>query len=203
MLEVNFDENKNLENDIRNSKLKKSEMNIYKILSMFFITMAVLFVLTYESYLYNILEKICIILPTTIITTGFYTVMGCFGDIANETAKKRSIESLKSIVKVLSKNKIKTNVDELSNSIIIKKTNNTKIVKNNDTVREVSKIKTVNKYYLFKDNDSKIQGLLEKKESIHTYDNFSTNLNYYILEKEDLDYLSNNEKKVKKLVKRN
>lgn len=201
MFEVNFNNDKDLEREIKNYNIKKKELNVYKILKVFFATMAVFFILTYDDTIYNMFKNFTVIFPASILVTAFYTVMEVFNDMANDFAKRKSNKSLNDVVNKLSNNKVKTNTNKLSNSVIIKKTNSTRVVTNNDNIKNVSKTKTINKYYLFLDDNSNLQGLLERKQIVRSNDNNEENLNYYILENNDLNELSNKVKKVKKLVR--
>ena len=118
------------------------------------------------------------------------TIIGSLGICLNELRiLNRDIKNdkkLNNVIEILENSNIKTNLNNLSKSVVLEDVIFTEEVPSDKLIS--------NNCYVFKDNDGNLQGLLE--------DDSSKEIKYYTLGRDEIKKLVEYSPKVKKLVKR-
>ena len=201
MYEVNFDENTNIEKDIKTIKKERKQFSYIKVLlAILVIVISVPLYLKLVSTA-TILAKGLFLLVNFIVEAGLLITFDEISEYITNVKKNKARNNLKEITKVLSQNKINTNTKELENSVILNNNKKTTIEVSEDEDEIINIEEIIDKYYLFLDKDSNIQGILQRE--ITTIDNESDDIDnkYYILEEQDIKTLEHKVTKVKKLVR--
>jgi len=195
MYEVKFNKEPNIKKDIE-TNIKTRKKLIFK---NFLLQIAIMFVGTSIG---GVIASIIMTKPLSfmiivsnslflsgcyLITSVLYTVVDM---IVNYCSKTKANHDLEDVVITLAENNINTNVNRLTNSIVLE--NSTKRTKEtvNDGVK-LSEEKELNEtYYWFLDNNSNICGLLEQNNN-HTINNDTeSDTKFYLLEDEDISSLN-------------
>lgn len=201
MYEVKFDENTNIEKDIKTIKKERKQFSYIKVLlAILVIVISVPLYLKLVSTA-TILAKGLFLLVNFIVEAGLLITFDEISEYITNVKKNKARNNLKEITKVLSQNKINTNTKELENSVILNNNKKTTIEVSEDEDEIINIEEIIDKYYLFLDKDSNIQGILQRE--IATIDNESDDIDnkYYILEEQDIKTLEHKVTKVKKLVR--
>lgn len=200
MFEVNFNENTNIEKNIKTIKKEgKSNSYIKLLISSIILVISMTFFLK-VSLTNTLLAKGMIIIVNALIATGAYMCCEIIDNIICNIRKNKAKKNLKEISNILAQNKINTNTKELANSVILNNSKKTTIEVSEDKEYTINSEEIKDKYYLFLDKDSNIQGILERTTTVKKEENLKDN-KYYILEEPDIKTLEPKVTKVKKLVK--
>lgn len=120
------------------------------------------------------------------IVTFFGSIVLFINEMRLLNRNKKNDKKLNSVIEALETSNIKTNLKNLSKSIVLEN------VMINDNVPDDRLIS--NNCYIFKDNDGNLQGLLE--------DDSMKEKQYYTLEKEEVKRVVESSAKAKKLIRR-
>lgn len=202
MYEVNFDEIINIEKDIKNIKNPKKSNLIIKVLATNIVIIVSSCILAKFIPVGTLLEKGMFVLISSLIGTGTYMAIDIFETIMNNIKKNKAKNQLRNVTNVLSQNKIDTNIKELTNSVIINNNKKVIIETSEDEIKNINIEEVNDKYCLFLDNDSQIQGILQRKTKTKNNEAISEDNNYYVLEELDLESFYPKVTEVKKLVKK-
>lgn len=204
MFEFKFDNQENykgLEKDIQNYNRKDSIPYISKIgvSSVFGAALGTLATTLNTS---SIDPAISIATGVVVGTILSGTLFEAITKLVEKSKKNKAKNSLEIIADSCEKNNVKTNSDNLAKSIIIKQSS--KEVKEVTDEGEVnSKESIVNdNYYLFLNNNEELCGILERETINKNNDETFNDINYYILENNDIKQLEDRVVQVKKLVRK-
>lgn len=122
--------------------------------------------------------------------------------MVNTSKRNKAKNNLEVIVNGCEKNDVKTNTDNLSESIIIKQSN--KEMKEVIDEGEVNSRESIinDNYYLFLNENEELCGILERQTINKNNDETFDNTCYYILEDTDIDPLEKRITPVKKLIRK-
>lgn len=147
--------------------------------------------------------------PAISITTGVIvgtilsgTLFEAITKLIEKSKKNKAKVNLEIITDSCQKNNVKTNSDSLAKSIIIKQSS--KEAKEVIDEGEVNSKETIinDKYYLFLNNTEELCGILERETINKNNEETFNDINYYILENNDIKQLEDRVVQVKKLVRK-
>lgn len=198
MFEINLERKKSIKKDIENKNYENRKMKNHNIIMTGILIYCIAaFLIAHKTGNFNLL------FATPIVSGGsvIYLYLDTITSFAREAKAHNNIIKLS---KELQKNNVKTSAYALSNSVIINQTSKVIKEKTDEDINYTDTEKINDTYYLFLDNDSKIQGLLERKTHTKSSNKEIPNVNetkYYILEQNEIETLENRVSPVKKLVK--
>lgn len=212
MKEVEFGQEKlSIKQDIENCKKRKNntffktpKLYINSLLMTIAVLATGLGTLNYVDIL--TLNNILLIVTSALTTgIGYLTLETLFVTIKNKKItnnKNKSLVNLENLTEQLSELNIKTNPNEIINSVIIEDLYKKTEEKRNDTEESVTIKENFETVYLFLDENSNNCGLLEVENTTTFNDEEPVTLtDYYILEDEDLKEYNDKVVKVRKLIK--
>lgn len=195
MFEIKLDDNNNIKKDIHSIKSNKnSERKNGIVMGILFVYTLISFIIANRFGIFWPLENVYIVCFAGLIYNSIDSLI-------SYVKGERSYKKIRKLAEHLDKTNIKTTADEISNSVIIEKSKKLDKEIQDDKVTKKEREVTKDTYILFLDNDSNIQGLLEKDTTTYTQKDKIKNRQYYILEQEDIEQLEDRVTKVKKLVK--
>lgn len=122
--------------------------------------------------------------------------------LTNSYKRNKAKKNLEIIANNCRKNNLLTNSINLSESIIIKKSNKESKIVTDEDITTSKELIVNDSYYLFLDNKEQLSGILERKSSNSNNNETFEETSYYILENEDIKPLENRLLQVKKLVRK-
>lgn len=196
MFEVRFNKEKNIKKDITANKKKKNINNKHTII------MSAILLYTIVGFLVGKYYNEFWILNSFPIVCFAGLTYNWIDTIVIYIKSEKGFKNTCNLVDELEKENIYTTASNLLNSVIIEKSKKTiKELQDDDNEKTYELEKTNDTYYLFLDNNSSIQGILERNINISNTDEESEDKQYFILEQEDICKLEDRVSKVKKLVK--
>lgn len=204
MYEFKFDNQENyngIEKDIKNYNIKNNTPTIAKIAisSVFGAILASVATLLNTSGINPIISISAGVITGAVLSS---TIIELTTKAINTSKKNKAKSHLELIANSCEKNNIKTNSNNLSESIIIKQTNK-ELKETTDEGKITSKELVINdNYYLFLDNNEELCGILERNTVTKNNEESFDNTSYYLLENNDINKLENRVVKVKKLTKK-
>lgn len=204
MFEFKFDNQENykgIEKDIQNYNKKDNIPFISKVgvCSVFGATLGTLATTLNTSGINSAISIATGVVAGTVLSGTLFELVTKMVNISKRNKAKNNLEL---IVNGCEKNDVKTNTDNLSESIIIKQSN--KEMKEVIDEGEVNSRESIinDNYYLFLNENEELCGILERqtinKNNNETFDNTC----YYILEDTDIEPLEKRITPVKKLIRK-
>ena len=204
MYEVNFEENLNLETTIDDSKQEKGK--IFTLPYLMVILSAICASLAAISYfdlhlIYDSTQLLIGTLAINGIVDGALLLSKIIINSSISAKKKKSKARLSKVASVLSNHNIKTKAKELSESVLFERVSmltETTIDEDLTTTKDDTQ---EDKCFVFLDQDSEVQGLLERTITIEQDKEKTIETKYYVLEEPELKEVRPRVEMTKKLVK--
>lgn len=205
MYEVNFEENLNLESTIDNSNKEKEKLFTFPYLMLILGTISVSLSAIGYFDLHLIYDSTQLLIGTLAINgiiDGGILLSKVIINSSISSKKKKSKTKLSKVVSTLGNHNIKTNIRELSNSVLLERVNmltETTIDEDLTTTRDNTQ---EDKCFVFLDSSSEIQSLLERTITIEQDKDKTSETKYYVLEEPELREVVPRVEMVKKLVRK-
>lgn len=204
MFEFKFDNQENykgIEKDIQNYNKKDNIPFISKVgvCSVFGATLGALATTLNTSGINPAISIATGVVAGTILSGTLFELVT---KMVNTSKRNKAKNNLELIVNGCEKNDVKTNTDNLSESIIIKQSN--KEMKEVIDEGEVNSRESIinDNYYLFLNENEELCGILERQTINKNNDETFDNTCYYILEDTDIEPLEKRITPVKKLIRK-
>lgn len=204
MFEFKFDNQENykgIEKDIQNYNKKDNIPFISKVgvCSVFGATLGALATTLNTSGINPAISIATGVVAGTILSGTLFELVT---KMVNTSKRNKAKNNLEVIVNGCEKNDVKTNTDNLSESIIIKQSN--KEMKEVIDEGEVNSRESIinDNYYLFLNENEELCGILERQTINKNNDETFDNTCYYILEDTDIEPLEKRVTPVKKLIRK-
>ena len=204
MFEFKFDNQENykgIEKDIQNYNKKDNIPFISKVgvCSVFGATLGTLATTLNTSGINPAISIATGVVAGTILSGTLFELVT---KMVNTSKRNKAKNNLEVIVNGCEKNDVKTNTDNLSESIIIKQSN--KEMKEVIDEGEVNSRESIinDNYYLFLNENEELCGILERQTINKNNDETFDNTCYYILEDTDIEPLEKRITPVKKLIRK-
>ena len=194
---IEFNNNNNIKKDI---KANKSNKNIEKKHTL---VMASILLYTILGFIAGLKINLFWILESVPFVSLIGLAYNCIDSLIINIKSECGFKNTCNLVDNLKRNNIKTTADNLIDSVIIEQSRKTiKETQDEDKINEeLEKINDT--YFLFLDNNSDIQGILERNIVVLNNDKKTEDKKYFILEQNEINVLEDRVSKVKKLVKVN
>ncbi len=170
MFEIKLDDNNNIKKDIHSIKSNKnSERKNGIVMGILFVYTLISFIIANRFGIFWPLENVYIVCFAGLIYNSIDSLI-------SYVKGERSYKKIRKLAEHLDKTNIKTTADEISNSVIIEKSKKLDKEIQDDKVTKKEREVTKDTYILFLDNDSNIQGLLEKDTTTYTQKDMIKNI---------------------------